>query len=435
MKKKKMVSNLFLSILIVFGLASSLFAADVQRIDQKSWQMVKGLLPDSALKWVQSGEMVLRYGDLDYDPNDVMPKWVQESKKENRGKFKLSTNQAIVEAGTGKTPKFIKGIPFPEIEMRDPQGAAKLMWNCFYLRDANGSMNDLMELKFIGRKTGYERSILARWYSKPFDAYEPARGWPNPNNYESVNQILITNPYDMAGTALMTWRYKLESEDMLYGYVPAIRRVRRLTPAGRSDAMFGSDFARDDGGYANYDGHINSFKWRIIGEGEILGGYISSVNQCRKPELVTQTKDGGWKFNLKDKSIYKFSFETRGGSSAPWFIDGSLWVKRPVWIIEGIPKDPYYNYGRQIHYIDKELNLGYWKIVYDRSGKYWKTLYQVWMMGQDVEKTVSWNAVLIQTIVDERMHHCTMIFNQEYTCGIKLDSNQFSLGGFTAMCK
>lgn len=435
MKRFRMFLVLFLSIFIALEPAVPAFAAGEVQITKSNWQSVDKLLPDSAVKWVKSGEMVLRYGSLDYDPNDVVPKWVIESKKQNVGKYKLNSKFAIVDAGTGKMPSFIKGIPFPDIKINDPQGAAKVMWNCLYMRDANGAMNDSMELKFFGRRTGYERSIMAKWYSKAFDGYEPSENVPNPNNFESVNQILITSPYDMAGTALMTWRYRTDQEDMLYGYVPAIRRVRRLTPAGRSDAMFGSDFARDDGSYGNYDGNIKNFKWRIIGEGEVLGAYISSVNGSRKPEAITQTKSGEWKFNLKDKSIYKYSYQNKGGSAAPWFVDGALWVKRPVWIIEGIPKDPYYNYGRQIHYIDKELNLGYWKVIYDRSGKYWKTLYQVWMMGQDSQKTVNVNAVLIQTIVDERVKHSTMITNSEYICEAKIDNNQFSLAGFTAICK
>jgi len=428
MKVSRRLGMVFLSMLLMLSLAVFVSAAELQRIDRTNWETVKGLLPDSALKWVQSGDMVLKYGALDYDPNEVLPTWVMESKKENVGKYKLTAKKAIVEVSTGKAPKFIKGIPFPDIKIGDPDAADKVMWNTFYMRDANGPIRAKVEFRFIGRKTGYERSIFLDWYSKPFGGYQEAENWPNKDDFESVNQVVVTSPFDMAGTAQMTWRYRGEKEDMLNGYVPAIRRVRRLTPAGRSDAMFGSDFARDDAGYGLYDGAIATFKWKIIGEGEAIGGFRGT-----KLESVKKNKDGEWEFDFR---LAQQDFAKKGDSSAPWFIDSTIWTKRPVWIIEGIPKDPYYNYGRQIMYVDKELNIGYWKVIYDRTGKYWKTLQMMWGMGQDAQKTVNWNAALRYIIIDERSQHATAVdVSHQYITGAKIDSNQFSLAGFTTLCK
>lgn len=431
MKISKGIGAGFLALSLAAGLGAAGHAGDILRVDRANWQTLKGLMPDAALKWVQSGDMVVRYGALDYDPAQVLPAWVLESKKENAGKYKLTPKKAIVEAATGKKPAFIKGIPFPDVKIGDPDGAEKVMWNTLYMRDANGPLKTNIDFKFIGRKTGYERSISVDWFSKPFDGYHEAENWSNPDDFESVNQVVIRQPYDMAGTAQMTWRYRVEKEDMLNGYVPAIRRVRRLTPAGRSDAMFGSDFARDDGGYGIYDGAIDTFKWRIIGEGEVIGAFIGE-----KPALVTENKKGEWEFDLSNRDLFRWSFDHKGGSAAPWFVDSATWTKRPVWIIEGIPKDPYYNYGRQVLYIDKELNLGYWKVIYDRTGKYWKTCWVYWLMGQDAKRTVSWNAVLIFNIVDERAQHATSVDSSvKYINGAKINSNQFSLAGFSSLCK
>lgn len=417
--------------LFVASLVGNVFASESQRVDRKNWETLKGQMPESALKWVQTGDMVVNYGTLDFDPGELLPVWVLESKQENVGKYKLTAKKAIVEAATGKTPKFIKGIPFPDVKINDPDGPEKIMWNTYYMRDANGPLKNKIDLKFIGRKTGYERSVLVDWYSKPFDGYQDAENWQNKDDLESVNQQVITSPFDMAGTAMMTWRYRTEKEDMLNGYVPAIRRVRRMTPAGRSDAMFGSDFARDDGGYGLYDGAIKNFKWKIIGEGEVIGGFIGA-----KPMTVLKNKDGEWEYDMKNKDLFQWSYKVKGGSAAPWFVESGVWTKRPVWIIEGIPKDQYYNYGKQIFYIDKELNIGYWKVIYDRTGKYWKTLWAMWGMAQDTQKTSSWNAILHFNIVDERAQHATSIDSTpKYTCAAKINSNQFSLAGFASLCK
>lgn len=52
-----------------------------------------------------------------------------------------------------------------------------------------------------------------------------------------------------------------------------------------------------------------------------------------------------------------------------------VWVERPLWIVEGHPKDPYYSYGRQIFYIDRATYKIYYKVVYTPAGEYWKTLF------------------------------------------------------------
>jgi hypothetical protein len=434
MKKYRYYTTIFMLMLMMMVFASSVPAAETQSVNKDNWQVLKGIMPESALKWVQTGEMVVKYGKLDYDPGKVQPSWVLESLKENVGKYKLTAKKAIVEDSTGKSPKFIKGVPFPGVKITDPDGAEKVMWNTLYIRDVNGPLKTKMDVKFIGRRTGYERSIYADWYSKPFDGYEPAKAWSNPDNLEAENQIVVTSPYDMAGTAMMTWRYRTDKNDMLFGYVPAIRRVRQMTPAGRSDALFGSDFARDDGAYGGYDGNINNFKWKIIGEGEVVGGFIGS-----KPVRVNQNKNGEWVFDYKNKELLVWSYEKKGQpgySAAPWHVDSLVWTKRPVWIIEGIPKDTYYNYGKQIIYVDKEINIAYWKVIYDRTGNYWKTLWFGWGMGQDETKTVNLISMPLQIIVDERSKHATVqLSTMDYKCGGALDSNQFSLGGFTAICK
>ena len=43
-------------------------------------------------------------------------------------------------------------------------------------------------------------------------------------------------------------------------------------------------------------------------------------------------------------------------------------VPRPVWIVEAVPKNPYYLYGKQVMYLDKETGRGYWKNKYDWKG-------------------------------------------------------------------
>ena len=43
---------------------------------------------------------------------------------------------------------------------------------------------------------------------------------------------------------------------------------------------------------------------------------------------------------------------------------------RPVWILEGESTDPYYNFGKVIMYMDKDMYRIYWKLVHNRAGEY-----------------------------------------------------------------
>jgi len=61
-------------------------------------------------------------------------------------------------------------------------------------------------------------------------------------------------------------------------------------------------------------------------------------------------------------------------AAAAWWPTNLHLAKRPVWILEITAKDPYYGYGRQYLWVDRELYRAYYKEVYDRAGEYWKTM-------------------------------------------------------------
>ncbi len=70
-----------------------------------------------------------------------------------------------------------------------------------------------------------------------------------------------------------------------------------------------------------------------------------------------------------------WGFRTKGWKGAPWAPIGLTYVPRRVWVIEQWPKDPYYNWGLHINYVDKETYSIYVKEVYDKAGQF-----HTWMM-------------------------------------------------------
>jgi Protein of unknown function (DUF1329) len=153
-----------------------------------------------------------------------------------------------------------------------------------------------------------------------------------------------------------------------------LRRVRRLAAANTSDGLFGSHYSRDDGG--TFSGKIHYFTWKLIGQQDALVPYtLPTPKHWKKTErgLLLPADENAAIMPWPGKSKM---FDRGNGqwAGAAWWPTNLYLTKRPVWLVEAVAKDPYYAYGRQIIWIDKELFRGYYKEVYDRAGQYWKTI-------------------------------------------------------------
>jgi hypothetical protein len=174
---------------------------------------------------------------------------------------------------------------------------------------------------------------------------DPKPELPNPDKVRGKTSLHpILEPFDLKGVGLTAIRYlDPDRQDDTWLYLPTLRRVRRLSSAQRSDALFGQDTDVDS--YAGYAGQIGWFTWKFLGEKSVLGSFHSE----------------------------KFPVEYCPGSGDFAFCD--TWEKRDVWVIEGVAKQPQYAYGKRVLFIDKETYLIAYSDIYDRAGQLWK----VWM--------------------------------------------------------
>ena len=58
--------------------------------------------------------------------------------------------------------------------------------------------------------------------------------------------MFFTTPADVKGTSFMTWSYENGQSDDRWIYLPAMRRIRRITSDGSNDSFMGSDFTYED---------------------------------------------------------------------------------------------------------------------------------------------------------------------------------------------
>ena len=368
-------------------------------IDATNWEKAEGLLPEATLRYVKEGKLTLEIGEPDYDPAVQLPDFVLEAMKTNSGKYDLDDDDWIVEKETGKRSEKILGHPFPTIDPEDPKAATKIMYNTKYWGYVQGNFRMAFTQHFLNPK-GFLRGVAAVGVNMYMDGNPKAMELPNPDKVLKYQIFRATSPYDISGTAVLTWRYRDPTEeDNTFAYVPAIRRVRRMTPGNRSDSQMGSDMASDDAGM--YDGKVTAMEWKLLREEELLVPFVR-----KDTDLIIENEDGEWETSENVQEVV-FGFQNDEWQGVPWAPLNVFWSKRPTYVIEVHPKDPYYNYGTQYIWVDTENWAPLHKIINDRADAFWKLSFHAALNYESRDKKVKISTAGNQIVVDERSSRST----------------------------
>jgi hypothetical protein len=310
------------------------------RIDSTNVDEIKHLLSPGREWGVRWGFPIT----VDETKRITWPQAYREATEKYADQVRLSADGLTVE-------NYVAGQPFPDLDPNDPQYAIKIMWNYEY-----GFVNgmDDTDLRNFDADTGsiaqngpmtLERHFLLDHLRRLFWTgrlyVEPKPDKPNPNGYRAQQGLYpILEPFDLKGVGALGNRY-IDSgkQDDSWLYLPSLRRVRRLSTAQRSDALFGQDTDVDS--YYGYAGHIAWMEWRYLGEKEIL----AAVHAKHYPVKWHEKVDWAW---------------------------DDVWEKRQVYVIEGTSKLPQYAYSKRVLFIDKESWGIPYSDIYDRSGELWK---------------------------------------------------------------
>jgi len=256
---------------------------------------------------------------------------------------------------------WVAGRPFPIIDANDPSAPVKVMYN---FQNTHYFSDDL-GMHLVDADTGslyvdaknhrhytVERHFVADWLRvMQFQGrlhHEPVPAYPDNSDqtFRKSGLYPLIEPFDLKGVGGVSFRYQdLIRQDDTWLYLPSLRRVRRMSSAQRSDALFGQDIDVDS--YGGYAGQIPWFDWKLLGEKPML----ASLHGENLPP-VPCTKDGGMTFC-------------------------ESWELRPdVYVIEGTPKLPNYAYSKRIVFVDKETNFVVYSDLYDQAGELWKVVMQ-----------------------------------------------------------
>jgi hypothetical protein len=362
--------------LAVIGALATVSGAHAQlaagtMLDQSNAAAAKDLLPPEIYAHYEKGQ----YANVIVDFPDSAFQWDDthaEATAWNREHLVLDENKVPVDKDTGKKPEYITGTLFPDIKEDDPDAAYKILWNTTYTVYIGGNSRNTTSLNWIS-PTGVERSAVQDVIFLYYDG-QPKRLIPpkNPDNLLFQFLALTTSPADLQGTAALSWRYNdADKRDASWAYVPALRRVRGVSPTNRSDGFLGSDLSQDDGNF--FDGKPQDFEWKLVGlrEGLRITDPDALAGKVKRAEMP----GGGWRttFENNDRTV---GFQVADWKGIAWAPVAAGLTKRKMWVIEGVPKDKYYLYGKIELWIDSYTYEGAWNRKFSWTGELMNT-YQI----------------------------------------------------------
>jgi Protein of unknown function (DUF1329) len=335
-----------------------------ETLDRGTWQKAEGLLPPEILKHYREGEYANAVVDWPESKYNYPPDF-QAATKANEGKFKTGPLGEILSVDSGKQPPYILGLPFPTIDPSDEAAAVKIVWNQFYRFWYFGNLHAESQVNWISpssleRRTDQDVRFLY------YDGVPEGERIPNPQNFLTQQLIKVLTPADLNSTAALTWRYRdPEKRESTWTYVPALRRVRAVSPANRSDGFLGSDMSQDDGPF--FDGKPEDFVWKMKGQADTLRlAEEINLRGVSKSRWVPEKKawDAEWPGT---KFLGYMDPAWKGVAWAP--TGPSVLAKRRMWVVEGTPRDRYYLFGKLEMYVDAVTYQGAWDRKFDWKGE------------------------------------------------------------------
>ena len=119
--------------------------------------------------------------------------------------------------------------------------------------------------------------------------------------------VIFNSPRDVEGTALLSHAKILDPDDQ-WLFLPALKRVKRISSANKSGPFVGSEFAFEDFTITE----LNKFTYAYVGEEELDGAMMDVVERFPRYAKSGYTKQKSW-ISQEDYQARKLEFYDRRG--------------------------------------------------------------------------------------------------------------------------
>ena len=313
-------------------------------ITKENWNQylpeLKKLLPATKLKWIGAGVtkglVTMPIVKTTY-LKTPMAKGFAEATKKYRGTAHIGPGNQLL--------GWKAGIPFPE-----PKTAIELAWNVNNNTSHIGALDDYEMLGWFSmfQGTKYEKHFSWHLYDRRYQGrtdIPPLGDMPEftEKHIDFRESIVITEPQDVKGFINVRNRFTaLDKPDESYAYIPAIRRLRRLTGADQTDPLLGSDSIPDDNDVMRqkFDSRM---KFTVLEHRDFLMQRVVVLGVEKEPSY--DYKKTGPCIQVE-------------------------WELRPMYVMEIQINDPDYVYSKRVNYIDAVFpSINYWGEQYDQKGR------------------------------------------------------------------
>ena len=160
-------------------------------------------------------------------------------------------------------------------------------------RDDGDDATSEMEMILINKK-GQERVRKVRSFRKDYDADA---------DLDTKTVMFFIEPADVKNTGFLTWSYvDDDKDDDQWLYLPALKKIRRISSSKKADDFMGTDFSYNDMG----DRNVDDYTYTHLGTEEVDGV------ECYHIESLP-----------KDKEVLKESGYSRT----------EMWIRPDIWVM------------------------------------------------------------------------------------------------------
>lgn len=333
---------------------------------------ISDLLTKRHLSLIENWNLEIELGNVNHfhiDPN------LLELTKQHAGEARLNPETRQLENWSGA------GIPFPPDDIdweENPYAAAdKLLWN-FWVSQMDGNWTEFpFTYLLIDGNNGLERTQDWYWLRYKFMGRFGEGVEPNitASGEDVLHRTLIAAraPRDIRGLGTFFEFFLSEQQtERAFAYLPAIRRVRRLSGGAWMDPIGATDQLNDD---------IN-----------IWNTYPNRYPENKVIErrwILHPVGPTGWA-SYRDRSELDERYPTVDHDTPPyWHPKNIKWAPREVYVIDA-PAPDMHPYGRKLVYYDVKAPWIYMGETFDKAGEFWKWI--VWVdksvEGEDGTKHV-----------------------------------------------
>lgn len=245
--------------------------------------------------------------------------------------------------------------------------AQKILWNIYSVWAAEHVFGSQFEFHWFKDAAKPFRTLRGE-----FDRIYPL-ALPDSKQLTQLFRELIrfTAPAFLNDLAWLTFRFVGSDEDILWVYSPAVQKLRQLTAANRSDPILRSAVSPED--FLVWSGKPELADARAEPPATMLAPFLRAEAPAVSSDKTCVFVDRA--AAVSNRTTVRWNFESsRYLHGAGWVPSTSILIPRSMWRIELVSQDPFSLYGRQILYVDTELMLPIYKVVYNRSGQLWKTV-------------------------------------------------------------